>query len=112
MEVYTGLEAETVVGMKGGVDTEAGMDSELTADPIGAGAGAGTKASTRCTIATGGGDAGADLRSTVAGTVTGDNVAAVAKVQVGPIAEMIPLECAAAANARLRITGAEMERVG
>ena len=53
----------------------------------------------------------ADLQSVVAGTVTGDNVAAVAKVRVGPIAETIPLACAAA-NARLGIAGAETERVG
>ena len=65
----------------------------------------------RCAIASGGGDAGADLRSVVAGTVTEDNVAAVAKVRVGSIAETIPLACAAA-NARLGIAGAETERVG
>ena len=61
---------------------------------------------------------GADLRSTVAGAVTGDNVAAVAKVRVGSIAEMIPPECAAAsefvapANARLGIARMETEWVG
>ena len=54
-----GSEAETVVGTEGGVDTEAGMDLESTADWSGAGAGA--EASVRCVIATGGGDAGADL---------------------------------------------------
>ena len=54
----------------------------------------------------------------VVGTVTGDNVAVVAKVQVGPIAEMILPECAAVsefaapANAWLRITRMEMEQVG
>ena len=53
----------------------------------------------------------ADLRSVVAGTVTGDNVVAVAKVRVGPIAEMILPECAAA-NARLGITRVETERMG
>ena len=52
-------EAETVVGMESGVDTEAGMDSESTADQSRAGAGA--EASSRCTIATSGGDAGAHL---------------------------------------------------
>ena len=50
--------------------------------------------------------------------MTGDNVAAVAKVRVGSIAEMIPPECAAAsefaapANAHLGIARTEMERVG
>ena len=50
--------------------------------------------------------------------MTGDNVAAVAKVRVGPIAEMIPSECAAAsefaaaANAQLGIARAETEWVG
>ena len=52
-----------------------------------------------------------DLQSVVAGTVTEDNVAAVAKVRVGSIAETIPLACAVA-NARLGIAGAETERVG
>ena len=47
-----------------------------------------------------------------------ENVAAVAKVRAGSIAEMIPPECAvasefaAAANARLGIAGAETERMG
>ena len=44
--------------------------------------------------------------------MTENNVAAVAKVRVGPIVEMIPSECAAVANARLEISGAETERVG
>ena len=104
-----GLEAEMVVGTESGVDTDAGMDSESTADQSGAGAGA--EASARCAIASGGGDAGADLRSTVAGTATGDNAALVARVRIGPIAETMPLACTAA-NARLRIAGAETERVG
>ena len=73
--------------------------------------GAGAEASARCAIATGGGDAGADLRSTVAGTATGDNAASVVKVRIGPIAETMPLACAAA-NARFGIAGAETERVG
>ena len=60
---------------------------------------------------TGGGDAGADLRSTVAGTTTGDDVASVTKVRIGPIAETIPLACVVA-NARLGIAGVETERVG
>ena len=47
----------------------------------------------------------------VAGTATGDDVAAVTKVQVGPSAEMI-LSAWAAANAQLGIARAEMERVG
>ena len=78
----------------------------------------GAEASARCAIVTGGGDAGVDLRSVVVGTVTGDNVAAVAKVRVGSIAEMIPLECAAAsefaaaANAGLRSARTETEQVG
>ena len=111
-----GSEAETVVGTESGVDIEVGMDSESIADWSRAGEGA--EASARCAIATPGGDAGVDLRSTVAGTMTGDNVAAVAKVRVGPIAEMIPSECAAAsefaapANACFGIAGMEMERVG
>ena len=62
-------------------------------------------------IVTGGGDAGADLGSTVAGTATGDDAAAVAKVRIGLIADTMPLVCAAA-NARLGIAGAETERVG
>ena len=50
--------------------------------------------------------------------MTKDNVAAVAKVRVGSIAEMIPPECAAAsefaaaANAGLGSAGMETERVG
>ena len=104
-----GSEVETVAGTESGVDIEVGMDSESTADRSRVGAGA--EASVRCTIVTGGGDAGADLRSMVAGTVTGDNVVAVAKVRVGPIAEMILLECAAA-NAWLGIAGVETERMG
>ena len=73
--------------------------------------GAEAKASARCAITTGGGDAGADLQSTVAGTATGDNAVSVAKVRVGPIVETIPLACAAA-NARLGIAGVETEQVG
>ena len=102
--------------MESGADTEAGMDSESTADRSGAGAGA--EASARCAIATGGGDAGADLQLTVPGTATKDDAAVVAKVRVGPIAEMVPSawagasECAGAANARLGIGGTETERVG
>ena len=68
-------EAETVAGMESGVDIEVGMDSESTVDRSGVGVGA--EASARCVIATGGGDAGADLRSMVAGTATGDGAAAV-----------------------------------
>ena len=72
---------------------------------------AGAEVSARCVIATGGGDAGADLRSTVAATVTGDDAAAVTNGRVSPIAETIPLACVAA-KARLGIAGAETERVG
>ena len=54
-----GLEVETMAGTESGVDTAAGMDLELTVDRSGAVAGA--EASMRCTIATGGGDAGVDL---------------------------------------------------
>ena len=61
-------------------------------------------------ITTGGGDAGADLRSTVVGTATGDDAVAVTNGRVSPIAETIPLACVAA-NARLRIAGTETERV-
>ena len=104
-----GSEAETVVGTESGVDTEVGTNSESTADWSGAVAGA--KASARCAITTSGGDAGVDLRSTVAGTVTGDDVAAVTNGRVSSIAETIPLACVAA-NARLGIAGAETERVG
>ena len=83
-----GSEAETVAGTESGVDTEVGMDLESTADQSGTVVGA--KASMESAIATAGGDAGADMQSTVAGTTTKDNVVAVAKVQVGPIAETIP----------------------
>ena len=62
-------------------------------------------------IANGGGDAGADLRSMVAATMTGDDAAAVTNGQVSPIAETIPLACAAA-NVWLGIAGVETERVG
>ena len=102
-------EAEMMAGTESGVDTDAGMDSESRVDWSGAVAGA--EASARCAIASSGGDAGADLRSTVAGTATGDDAASVAKVRIGPIAETMPLACAAA-NARLGIAGAETERVG
>ena len=107
-----GLEAETVAGMESGVDIEAGMDLESTADRSRAGAGA--KASTRCVIVTGGGDAGADLRSTVAGTTTGNGAVAVTVVRVGLIAETIPSvsDFAPPANVQLGIAGTEMERVG
>ena len=73
--------------------------------------GAGAKASARCAIATGGGDVGVDLRSTVEATVTGNDAAAVTNGRVSPIAETIPLACAVA-NARLGITGVETEWVG
>ena len=98
-----------VPGMESGVDTDAEMDSELRVDWSGAVAGA--EASARCAIATGGGDAGVDLRSTVAGTATGDDGASVAKVRIGPIAETMPMACAVA-NAPLGIAGAETEQVG
>ena len=65
-----GLEAEMVVGMESGVDTEAGMDLELTADWSGGVVGA--EVSARCAIMTAGGDARADMRSTVAGTAAGN----------------------------------------
>ena len=52
-------EAETVAGMESGADSEVGMVSESTADQSGVVVGA--EASMRCTIMTGGGDAGADL---------------------------------------------------
>ena len=73
-----GSEAETVAGTESGVDTEVGMDLELTADRSGAVAGA--EASARCVIATGGGDAGADLQSMVAGTATKVDAAAVVRL--------------------------------
>ena len=109
-------EVETVVGTESGADSEVGMVSESTADWSGVVVGA--KASMRCAIATGGGDAGADLRLTVAGTATGDKAVAVVKVQVCPIAQTIPLACAvvsefaAPANVWLGSTGTEMEWVG
>ena len=111
-----GSEAETVVGMESGVDTEAGMDSESTADRSRAVAGA--KASVRCAIVTAGGDAGADLRSMLAGTATRDGAVPVMVVRVGLIAETILSVCAVAsefvapANVQLRIAGTETERVG
>ena len=111
-----GSEVETVAGMESGVDTEVGMDLELTADWSGVVAGA--EASARCAIATARGDAGADLRLMVACTATGDEAVVVAKVRGGTIAEMILSACmgaskfAAPTNARLRIAGMEMEWVG
>ena len=66
-------EAETMAGMEGGVDTDAGMDSESRVDQSGAVAGAEASA-------TGGGDVGADLRLTVVGTTIEDDAVAVAKV--------------------------------
>ena len=104
-----GSEAETVVGTESGVDTEAGMDSESRVGRSGVVAGA--EASTRSAIVSSGGDVGADLQLTVAGTATGDDAASVAKVRIGPIAETMLLVCAAV-NARLGIAGVEMERVG
>ena len=95
----SGSEAETVVGMESGVDTEVGMDLKSTADQSRAVAGA--EASTGSTIVTAGGDAGADMQSMVA----------VAGVRVGPIAETIPSACAAA-NAQLRIARTAKEWVG
>ena len=59
-----GSEVETVEGMECGVDTEAGMDSELTANWSGVVVGA--KASARCAIVTTRGDVGVDMQSTVA----------------------------------------------
>ena len=58
------------------------------------------------------------MRSTVAGTDTGDDVAAVAWTEVCTIVEMIPSACVAAsefsapANAWLGITGTETEWAG
>ena len=51
-------EAETMAGMEGGADTDAGMDLESRVGQSGAVVGA--EASVRCAIATGGGDVGAD----------------------------------------------------
>ena len=70
-----GSEAEMVSGTESGADTEVGMDSKSTADRSRVGAEA--EASARCAITTGGGDAGANLRLTVASTMTRDNVAEV-----------------------------------
>ena len=61
---------------------------------------------------TGGGDAGVDLRLMVAGTTTEVDAVAVARLRVGPIAETIPLACAAPTNAQLGSARTEMERVG
>ena len=82
------LEAETVVGMECGVDTEVGTNLKSTADQSRAVVGA--KVSARCATMTARGNAGVDLRSMVVGTATRDDAVAVAKVQVGLIAEMIP----------------------
>ena len=71
-----GSEVEMVAAMEGGADTEAGMDSKLTAYQSGAVAGA--KASARCAIATTRGDVAADMQLTVAGTTTRDGAVAVA----------------------------------
>ena len=101
-------EAETMAETESGADTDARMDSESRVDRSGVVAGA--EASTRFAIASGGGDAGADLRSTVACTATEDDAAAVANGRVSPIAETIPLACTAA-NAQLGIAGTETERV-
>ena len=73
-----GLEVEMVAGTECGADTEVGMDLKLTVDMSRAVAGA--EASMGSAIATAGGDAGADMRSMVVGTATGDGVAAVAGV--------------------------------
>ena len=75
-----GSEVETMVGMESGVDTEAGMDSELTVDWSRVVVGA--EASTRCTIATARGDAGADMQLTVAGTTTKVDAAGVADYEL------------------------------
>ena len=80
-----GLEAEMVVG------TESGVDSKSTVDQSGAVAGA--EASTICAIVATRGDAGVDLRSTVVGTATKVDAAEMERVQVGPIAETVPLAC-------------------
>ena len=78
----------------------------------------GAEARARGAIATARGDAGVDLRSMVAGTATRGDVAVVAKVRVGMIAEMILSACVVAsefmapANARLGIARTETERVG
>ena len=111
-----GLEAKTMAGMESGVDTAAGMDSESTVDQSGAVAGA--KASARCTIVTAGGDAGVDLRLTVAGTAAGDGAVVVPWMDVRTIAETIPSvfvvasEFTAPTNVWLGTAGAETERVG
>ena len=100
-----GSEAEMVVGM------ESGVDSKSTVDQSGVVAGA--EVSTKCEIVT----AGADMRSPVAGTTTKVDAAPVARLQVGPVAETIPLACTAVSelvmgvNVGLGISGAEMEQV-
>ena len=104
-----GSEAGMVAGMESGADTAAGMDLESTVDRSGAVAGA--EASMRCVIAIGGGDVGADLQLVVAGTATEVDAMVVAKLRVGPIAEIIPLACTAV-NAWLRIAGVETKQVG
>ena len=95
----SGSEAEMVVGMESGVDTEVGMDLKSTANQSRAGAGA--KASTGSAIVTAGGDAGVDMQSMVV----------VAGVRVGLIVDTIPSACVVA-NAWLAIAGTETEQAG
>ena len=69
-----GLEVETVVGTESGVATKVGVDSRSMVDVSGnISRAAGAEASVGCMIVTDGGDAGADMQSTVAGTDTGGN---------------------------------------
>ena len=81
LEYISPYSVSTVAGMENGVDSEVGTDSKSRLDRSGAVAGA--EVGVGIMIATAGGDAGADMQSTVAG------------VQVGPIVEMIPSACAA-----------------
>ena len=114
-----GSEVETVVGMEGGVDTKVGTDSKLTVDMSrNIGGVPGAKASVGSTMVSAVADVGVETGSMAAGTDTGDDAVAVARVEVCMIAERIPSACVVAsefsalANVRLGITGMEMEWVG
>ena len=110
LKYMVGLEVEMVAGMESGVDTEAGMDLESTADWSGAVAGA--EVSAGSAIVTTRGDVGADMQLMVAGTATGDGAAVVVWTEVHTIAETVLSAFAVAANVGLRITRTEMEQVG
>ena len=113
-EVTVGSEVEMVVSMESGVDTKVGSDLKLMVDMGGnVSAVVGAKVGMGCAMASVVADARVEMGLMVAGTDTGDDVAAVVGAQVGTIVETIlsASKFSALANVQLGIVGMGMETV-